>query len=134
MSSRARIGEYLRRFGAEVGVEIPAPDPDGYSQVKRGSAVVGINVLEDRGVLMLLAPMLPVPSSRREELYRFLLEKNFLSTSDAAFAIDEARDAVCLRAMQRLDGIRYEEFTALLDTVSRLADQYDDELRARFAG
>ncbi|HJZ88106.1 MAG TPA: YbjN domain-containing protein [Polyangia bacterium] len=132
MSSRALVDEYLRRFGESVGVAIPPLDGDGYTQIRRGSAVVGINVLEGPGVLVFLSPMMPVPAHNREALYRFLLEKNFLATSDGAFAIDKDKDTIFLRALRGLEGLDYEEFTDLIDTVSRVADQFDDELRARF--
>ena len=132
MSYRERVDEYLRRFGEAVSVAIPPLDGDGYTQIKRGSATVGINVLEDRGVLMFLSPMMPVPAGKREELYRYLLEKNFLATSDGAFAIDKDTDTVYLRSLRGLEGLDYEEFTDLIDTLGRVADQYDDELASLF--
>jgi hypothetical protein len=130
--SRARVDEFLLRFGQSVGVDIPPLDKEGYAQLRRGSATIGINVLEERGVLVFLSPMLKVPAERREELYRFLLERNFLATSDAAFAIDEKKDMIFLRAMRGLEGLDFEEFSNLIDTIGRVADQYDDDLRARF--
>ena len=132
MTFRERVDEYLARFGKAVGVDIPALDGDGYTQIKRGSATVGINVLEDRGVLMFLSPMMRVPDGKREELYRYLLEKNFLATSDGAFAIDKDTETVYLRALRGLEGLDYEEFTDLIDTLGRVADQYDDELASLF--
>ena len=132
MSFRALVDGYLKQFGEAVGVPIAPLDEDGYTQIRRGSAIVGINVLEDRGVLVFLSPMMSVPGARREELYRFLLEKNFLATSDGAFAIDKDKDEVYLRALRGLAGLDYEEFTDLVDTISRVADQFDDDLRARF--
>jgi hypothetical protein len=133
MSFRQRVDGFLRQFGEAVGVSVAPLDADGYTQIKRGSATVGINVLDDRGVLMFLSPMMAVPGSRREELYRFLLERNFLDTSDGAFAIDREDDQIYLRALRGLEGLDYEEFTDLVDTISRVADQFDDELRSRFA-
>src|SRR5215468_10873065 len=132
MTYREQVDEYLRRFGEAVNVAIPPLDGDGYTQIKRGSATVGINVLEDRGVLMFLSPMMPVPAGKREELYRYLLEKNFLATSDGAFAIDKDTDTVYLRSLRGLEGLDYEEFTDLIDTLGRVADQYDDELTSLF--
>ena len=132
MTFRERVDDYLRRFGQAVSVAIPPLDKDGYTQIKRGSATVGINVLEDRGVLMFLSPMMRVPEEKREELYRYLLEKNFLATSDGAFAIDKDSGTVYLRALRGLEGLDYEEFTDLIDTLGRVADQYDDELKSRF--
>ena len=46
-----------------------------------------INVLEDHGVLLFLAPIMPVPITGRETFYRRLLELSFLTTADSAFAI-----------------------------------------------
>ena len=132
MTFRERVDEYLARFGKAVGVDIPPLDGDGYTQIKRGSATVGINVLEDRGVLMFLSPMMRVPDGKREELYRYLLEKNFLATSDGAFAIDKDTETVYLRALRGLEGLDFEEFTDMIDTLGRGADQYDDELKALF--
>jgi Tir chaperone protein (CesT) family len=132
MSYREQVDEYLRRFGEAVAVAIPPLDGDGYTQIKRGSATVGINVLEDRGVLMFLSPMMQVPAGKREELYRYLLEKNFLATSDGAFSIDKDTDMVYLRSLRGLEGLEYQEFTDLIDTLGRVADQYDDELASLF--
>src|SRR5206468_7393141 len=120
MGFRARVDDYLKKFVESVGVSIPPLDGDGYTQIRRGSAVIGINVLEDAGVLVFLSPMLPVPvdTARRAELYRFLLEKNFLATSDGAFAIDKDKDAVYLRALRGLEGLDFEEFADLIDNIS----------------
>ena len=56
------------------------------------------------------------------------------ATSDGAFAIDADRDEVVVRALRRLSGLDYEEFEDLLETVGKVADQWDDTLRAEFKG
>lgn len=94
---------------------------------------MGVNVLEDHGVLLLVAPIMPVPLTGHETLYRRLLELSFLTTSDAAFAIDAQRNEVVVRALRRLSGLDYEEFEDLLDTVGKVTDDWDDRLRAEFA-
>jgi hypothetical protein len=127
------VNEYLERFSKRVVSEVGRLDEHGYTQWKRGSASIGINVLEDHGVLMLVAPVMSVPVTGREDFYRRLLELSFLATSDGAFAIDKDRDEVCVRALRRLSGLDYEEFEDLLDTVSRVADHWDDLLRKEFA-
>ena len=38
-----------------------------------------------------------------------------------------------MRALRRLSGLDYEEFEDLLDTVGKVADDWDDVLRAEFA-
>ena len=126
------VDAYLARYSDSAGMEIAALDPTGYTQVKRGSAYIGINVLEDNGVLMLLAPIMEVPAEGRERFYRKLLELSFLATNDAAFAIDGAKDLVYVRALRRLSALDYEEFEDLLQTVGAVADEWDDALKQDF--
>ncbi len=126
------VNDYLKRFGASVGVELDPLDEDGYTDVRRGSATVGINVLEEHGILLFLSRIMDVPKEGREPFYRRLLELNFLVTSDAAFAIDKDKDAVYLRALRRLSGLDYEEFEDLLHTMATVADEWDDRLAELF--
>ncbi len=130
--ARSMINAYLARFGERAGSKLEALDASGYTLVKKGSASVGVNVLEDHGVLLFVAPVMPVPHTGRETFYRRLLESSFLTTSDAAFAIDAQRDEVVVRALRRLSGLDYEEFEDLLETVGKVADDWDDTLRAEF--
>lgn len=126
------VNDYIQRFGSSVAVELDPLDPDGYTEVRRGSATVGINVLGEHGILLFLSRMMPVPREGREALYRRLLELNFLVTSDASFAIDKEKDAVYLRALRRLSGLDYEEFEDLLHTMASVADEWDDRLAQMF--
>lgn len=126
------VNDYLKRFGAKVGVELDTLDDDGYTDVRRGSATVGINVLEEHGILLFLSRIMDVPKEGRDGFYRRLLELNFLVTSDGAFAIDKDRDAVYLRALRRLGGLDYEEFEDLLHTIATVADEWDDRLAELF--
>jgi hypothetical protein len=130
--ARAMINAYLTRFGERAGAELNALDSTGYTLVRKGSASVGINVLEDHGVLLFVAPVMPVPKAKTEVLYRRLLELSFLTTSDAAFAVDAEREEIVVRALRRLSGLDYEEFEDLLDTVGKVADEWDDVLTAEF--
>jgi len=130
--ARTMINAYLTRFGERAGTKLEPLDAGGYTLVKKGSASVGINVLEDHGVLLFVAPVMPVPHTGRESFYRKLLEASFLTTSDAAFAVDSQRDEVVVRALRRLSGLDYEEFEDLLETVGKVADDWDDTLRAEF--
>ena len=128
------VNDYLRRFGESVGVQLDPLDEDGYTDVRRGSATVGINVLEEHGILLFLSRIMEVPKEGREGFYRRLLELNFLVTSDAAFAIDKDKDAVYLRALRRLSGLDFEEFEDLLHTMATVADEWDDRLAELFPG
>lgn len=128
------VNVYLARFAERAGMPMQPLDEHGYTQTRKGSATIGLNVLDDHGLLLLLAPVMPVPAAGREGFYRRLLELSFLSTSDAAFAIDAAKDEVFVRALRRLSGLDYEEFEDLLDTVGRVADEWDDALKREFRG
>jgi hypothetical protein len=126
------INAYIQRFGKRAGATLEPLDDSGYTQVKKGSANVGINVLDDHGVLLFLAPVMAVPVTGRETFYRRLLELSFLATSDAAFSIDAQKDEVYVRALRRLSGLDYEEFEDLLDTVGKVTDEWDDALKKEF--
>jgi hypothetical protein len=127
-----RIDGYLQRFARMVGADVRPLDADGATRIQRGSATVGVNVLADKGFVLLLAPMLEAPTRNREELFVALLEANYLRTEEAAFAVDRATGRVYLRALRALSTLGFEELCELLDTVARLADEWDDKLRARF--
>jgi len=131
--ARSMVNAYLTRFAERAGTHLEPLDEAGYTQVKKGSASIGINVLDDHGVLLFLAPVMKVPVTGRETLYRRILELSFLTTSDAAFAIDGEKDEVYVRALRRLSGLDYEEFEDLLDTVGKVADEWDDVLKAEFS-
>jgi len=137
--ARALVDEYIDRFSAKVSeaagseVRFDHLDEDGYSSVSRGSATVGINVIEDQGILLFLCQIMKVPEQGRLELYRRLLELNYLATSDGAFAIEKDSDTVYLRALRSLGGLDYEEFEDMLHTVAAVADEWDDKLLAEFS-
>jgi hypothetical protein len=126
------IDAYLQRFARRAGSRLDPLDSTGYTLVRKGSASVGVNMLEDHGVLLLVAPLMDVPSNGREALYRRLLELSFLATSDSAFAIDAQREEIVVRSLRRLSGLDYEEFEDLLETVGKVADDWDDALVAEF--
>ncbi len=136
--AKEMLNDYIARFSQAVskaiGEEITFEplDADGYSSVKRGSATVGINVLEDQGILLLLSRIMPIPVNQEKEFYRKLLELNYLATSDGAFAIEKDSNTVYLRALRRLSGLDYEEFEDLLNTTATVADNWDDVLIKSF--
>lgn len=132
-TARMMVDTYLQRFSERAGTNLSPLDDTGYTTVRKGSAVVGINVLEDHGVLLILAPVMKVPQAgEREKLFRRLLELSFITTADAAFAIDEQKDEVFVRALRRLSGLDYEEFEDLVATVAKVADEWDDLLKKEF--
>ena len=133
------IDAYLARFAErakladDAGARVtPKLDESGYAQVQRGSATIGVNVLTDQGVLMVFSPIMAVPVTGREAFYRRLLELSFVTTSDAAFAINAAQDEVVVRCLRRLSALDYEEFEDILATVGEVADRWDDALIGQF--
>ena len=137
--AKGMVNAYLARFAARTtlradGGAVLAPELDatGYAHLQRGSATIGVNVLEDQGVLMVFSPVMPVPITGREAFYRRLLELSFVTTSDAAFAINSHQDEVVVRCLRRLSALDYEEFEDILATVGEVADRYDDELIREF--
>jgi len=126
------VNAYLVRFAERAAITLDPLDASGYTQVRKGSATVGINVLDDHGVLLLLAPVMKVPLTGRETLYRRLLELSFIATSDAAFSIDGQKDEIYVRALRRLSGLDYEEFEDLVETVGKVTDEWDDTLKKEF--
>ena len=134
------VNAYLARFASRAtlrdddsGAAItPTLDATGYAHIQRGSATIGINVLEEQGVLMVFAPIMPVPVTGREAFYRRLLELSFVTTSDASFAVNSHQDEVVVRCLRRLSALDYEEFEDILATVGEVADRYDDALIEEF--
>jgi len=133
-TASAMVDAYLQRFAERAGIALRPLDENGYTQTRKGSATIGVNVLDDHGVLLLIAPVMPVPRVGREPLYRRLLELSFLTTADASFAIDATKDEIFVRTLRRLSGLDYEEFEDLLHTIASVADAWDDKLRAQFGG
>ena len=46
-----------------------------------------------------------------------------MTTSDASFAVNGARDEVVVRCLRRLSALDYEEFEDILATVGEVADR-----------
>ncbi|MBK8257666.1 MAG: YbjN domain-containing protein [Polyangiaceae bacterium] len=135
------VNAYLAKFAARAKLTnddgtslVPTLDETGYTQIQRGSALIGINVLEKQGVLMVFSPIMPVPIAGREAFFKKLLELSFVQTSDAAFAINADQDEVVVRNLRRLSGLDYEELEDILSTVGEVADRWDDELVRDWGG
>ncbi|HEY4238529.1 MAG TPA: type III secretion system chaperone [Kofleriaceae bacterium] len=127
-AGKARVAEYLARFGRERDLTLPPLSADGVGAVQRGSAVVTIHALEDRGVLLLLARVKAGPID--PALAVRLLEASFTETNDAAFALHPQTGDVYLRVLRGLEGLDYEEFEDVVHSIAKTADHWDDALRA----
>jgi hypothetical protein len=137
-TARSLIDAYIVRFSNRVSaatgneIKFNPLDDDGYSYVMRGTATVGINVLESHGILLLLAKIMAMPKAREIEFMRTLLELNYSTTSNGAFCLDRETDVIYLRASRSVAGLDYEEFEELLHNVATVADEWDSKLMAQF--
>jgi hypothetical protein len=132
-ASTSRVAEFLDRFGRERNLVLPPMGADGVGMIQRGSAVVTIHVLEEKGVLLLLARVAKEPKLDAAKATK-LLQASFLETNDAAFALHPQTGDLYLRALRGLDGLDYEEFEELVDSIARTADAWDDRLARELAG
>jgi hypothetical protein len=126
-SGRARVAEYLARFARDRNLTLPPLGDDGTGSIQRGSAVVSIHALEDKGVLLLLARVKPGPDLDLP-LAKRLLTASFAETGDAAFALHPQTGDLYLRILRGLDGLDYEEFEDLVHSIATSADAWDDKL------
>jgi hypothetical protein len=131
MTDVERVADYLERFAELIGVPIDPLDREGFTYVSRGTVTVGVQVMADIGVILFLTPIMDLPPHGREPLYQRLLELNYQATEDGAFAIDPRSGRILLRALRSLESLDFDEFVDLLDTVARVADEWQDKLRAQ---
>lgn len=94
---------------------------------------VQLNGKTDDDFLTIWSPVLPLPLpvAKAAELFRKLLELNWLTTLEAHFAI--AEDHVNVVATRTLAGITAGEIARSITIVATLADDYDDTLKAEFS-
>jgi hypothetical protein len=126
---RARVAEFLDRFGRERNVTLPPLDDNGVGSIQRGSAIVTIHVLPDKNVLLLLSRIAKQPELDESKAKR-LLAASFLETGDAAFALHPQTNDLYLRILRGLDGLDYEEFEDIVHSIAQAADHWDDKIAA----
>jgi hypothetical protein len=124
---RVRVAEFLARFGRERNLNLPPLGDDGTGVVQRGSAVVSIHVLADKGVLLLLSRVAKEPKLDEAKARR-LLSLSFTETGDAAFALHPQTGDLYLRILRGLDNLDYEEFEDIVHSIAKTADHWDDKL------
>ncbi|HET9620801.1 MAG TPA: CesT family type III secretion system chaperone [Kofleriaceae bacterium] len=124
---RARVAAFLDRFAKDRNLTLPPLSADGVGSIQRGSAVVTIHVLSERGVLLVLARVAAAPVIDAA-LARRLLTASFVETGDAAFALHPQTGDLYLRILRGLEGLDYEEFEDLVHSIGKTADHWDDEL------
>ena len=128
----ARVAAFLDRFARERNLTLPPLSAEGVGSIQRGSAVVTIHAMAERGVLLLLANVASAPKLD-EARAKKLLTLSFVDTGDAAFALHPQTGDLYLRILRGLDGLDYEEFEDIVDSIARTADHWDDKLAAELA-
>jgi hypothetical protein len=129
---KRRVGAFLDQFGRERNLTLPPLSAEGTGSIQRGSAVVTIHVLTDRGVLLLLSKVAKAPELDSTKARR-LLSLSFVETGDAAFALHPQTGDLYLRILRGLDGLDYTEFEELVHSIAKTADEWDDKLAVELA-
>ena len=129
---KRRIAAFLDQFGRERDLTLPPLSPEGTGSIQRGSAIVTIHVLADKGVLLLLSKLAKAPALDAARAKR-LLQLSFVDTGDAAFALHPQTGDLYLRILRGLDGLDYGEFEELVHSIAKTADAWDDKLAAELA-
>jgi hypothetical protein len=129
---KARIAEFLQRFGHERNLTLPPLSDDGVGSIQRGSAVVTIHVLAEKDVLLVLSRVATAPALDADKAKR-LLTASFTETGDAAFALHPQTGDLYLRIFRGLTGLDYDEFEDIVHSIARSADHWDDKLAAELA-
>jgi len=136
----ARAVTLVEQTIAALGIDpetsrLPA-DAGARFALRRGSAAVVIAVHPavpgaEGGSIRVVAPVVRLPAEeRRPALYRRLLEANATEVMGAAFAVvDPDVVLVVERSLRDLDA---SEVDAMIKTVGRVADRYDDALAQEF--
>lgn len=124
----AQVNLFISRFGRTVGAELDPLDETGFAEMRCGKVSIGLNTNIEHATLLLLARVSDLPDNPTPAFYRRLLGLNLLATGQCAFAIDDGRHKLYLRAMRPLQGFCYEEFETLLHNLAAVAEHMLDEL------
>jgi hypothetical protein len=103
---------------------------DNLARLQWGSAFV-ISGISGSAVVAIAPLFRGVPRGKELAFYRKLLEHNAYMGGVASFAI-QTDGWVVLHAGRALKGLDPHEFSTLVASVGRFADQFDDQLIAEF--
>jgi hypothetical protein len=128
----ARVAQFLEQFAVERNLTLPPLSEDGVGSIQRGTAVVTIHVLAERGVLLLLSKVATSPQLDATHAQR-LLTASFIETGDAAFALHPQTGDLYLRILRGLEGLDYAEFEDIVHSIAMTADSWDEKLKSGLA-
>jgi Putative bacterial sensory transduction regulator len=99
---------------------------------KYGSVDVFVQLtgLDDDDTFTVWSPVLSLPVVKEAELFRKLMELNWLTTLEARFCL--FNNQIVIMATRSLAGLITAEITRGITIVATIADEYDDPLRAEF--
>ncbi len=97
-----------------------------------GSAEVFVQLTGDteEDTLTVWSPVLTLPAKNEDQLMRYLLEMNWLSTYESHFAITNSQ--IVVLSNRTLAGITPAEISRIITVVATIADDNDDHLQAEF--
>ena len=130
------VEQIIREFGVDPA--ICRGQEVGQWNLKLGSASVWVDVwqskdeqgnLIDAGYLQVMAPVVDVPVENQHLFCRELLEINH-RLYGVGFTIHG--NTAYIKAIRELEGLDKSEITATLNRVGIYADDYDDQLKAKY--
>lgn len=137
----SRTKETVESVIAKLGIDVAkarvkdAPDQASYT-LMRGSASVIVSVVhrpEQKNVFLRVAsPVLVLPPSNHEALFKRLLELNTAGLANAAFGL--LGDKVVAISERPAAGLDADEVDQMIRHLSAVADTYDDRLVKEFGG
>ncbi|MDX1976555.1 MAG: YbjN domain-containing protein [Pseudanabaenaceae cyanobacterium bins.68] len=94
--------------------------------------VVNITGEEPQDTFTVFASVLTYPIKDELTLLKFLLEKNAAETFEARFALQN--DQVLVLSSRSVEDLSAAEISRIITVVAAIADEYDEELQAKFGG
>ncbi|MFN0200022.1 MAG: YbjN domain-containing protein [Bacteroidia bacterium] len=119
----------------ELGVDpaICKGEKPGQWSLKRGSAPVWIDVFYDEhnkcSYFQVMAPVVKVPAVNTQAFYQEVLE---IAHNLYGVGFTKFQDWLYVKAIRETEGLDASEITATMNRVGFYADQYDDELQAKY--
>lgn len=130
----------VERVITELGVDpkLCRGQAAGQWNMTLGSANVWIDVFQnkdqngallDSGYLQIMAPIMNIPDTRKEELFHELLTINH-KLYGVGFTVFET--GVYIKSIRELDGLDQSEVMNTFKRIGHYADDYDDILKAKY--
>lgn len=108
---------------------------EGQWNLKRGSASVWVDLWEAESskqiYFQLLAPVVGVPPTNREQFFHELLQINH-TLYGVAFSIKD--NYAYIKMIREAEGLDKSEALAMIERIGYYADLYDDKLREKYFG